>query len=287
MNILNRHTLQSWPPGAVYIGRGTALGNPYVIGEHGDRDDVCDQYNDWLAFQINSGNPAVITALMGLRDNSALVCSCAPARCHGHGVETAWKRLVSEGLPPRPRSMAYAGIGSRKAPVEELRRMRLVAERLALRGYTLRSGAANGADAAFESGAGDQKEIFLPWPGFNGHPSSFSNPSREAFDVAKAVHPAWKTLSNSIQKLQARNSHQILGACLLAPVDFVACWTADGCKSELDRTRDTGGTGQAIALAARWQVPVFNMARKDALERLKRFIDGGVCDIERKGGAVS
>ncbi len=273
MRILNRHHLQSWPAGAVYIGRGSALGNPYVIGEHGDRDAVCDQYDDWLTYKISQGDPVVLTALMGLREDSSLICSCAPARCHGHSIEAAWKRLGEISLPPSHRGKIYAGIGSRKTPVEELRRMKLVAERLVLRGYTLRSGAAEGADAAFESGAGGKKEIFLPWAGFNSNISIFTEPSREAIEVAKAVHPAWDKLSEPAKKLQARNSHQILGPDLRAPADFVVCWTPDGCESESARKRDTGGTGQAIALASRWGIPVFNLVRKDALERLKQLLE--------------
>jgi hypothetical protein len=32
------------PPGAIYIGRGSPWGNRFVIGEHGDRDQVCNQF---------------------------------------------------------------------------------------------------------------------------------------------------------------------------------------------------------------------------------------------------
>lgn len=58
-----------------------------------------------------------------------------------------------------------------------------------------------------------------------------------------------------------------------SPVDFVLCWTPGvGAESEADRTPDTGGTGQAIALASRWNIPVFNLARPDAGERLRDWI---------------
>ena len=69
--------------------------------------------------------------------------------------------------PLFPLLMSYAGIGSRKTPVHILSKMRRVAERLEVRGYTLRSGGADGADTAFEEGC-KRKEIFLPQPGFNG-----------------------------------------------------------------------------------------------------------------------
>lgn len=272
MQILNRKNLDTWPPGSIYIGRGTPFGNPYVIGEHGDRDAVCDQYADRLAYRIAQGDPPTLTALLGLKADSSLVCSCAPLRCHGNEIEAAWCQIQEAGLPKRQPSMTYAGIGSRKAPLAQLERMTRAARRLAAMGYTLRSGAADGADLAFEAGAGEKKEIFLPWKEFNGSTSSFVSPSRDAMDVAAAVHPAWSRLSPAAQKLQARNSHQILGEDLRTPCDFVICWTPDGAETEKERAAATGGTGQAIALASRWGVPVFNFARPDAGERLHAFV---------------
>jgi hypothetical protein len=272
MQVLNRHNLQSWPKLAVYIGRGSALGNPYVIGEHGDRDAVCDQYEDWLDYKISQGDPAIITALRGLTTDSNLVCSCAPARCHGHSITKAWERMQT--TPPiihRSTTLAYAGIGSRKTPPDQLARMTMAAKRLAGMGFILRSGGADGADTAFESGAGE-KEIFLPWRGFNGRDSEFFEPTRDAQNVAAALHPAWDKLSPAAKKLMARNSHQVLSASLMNPVQFVACWTPDGCESESERGFRTGGTGQAIALASRWGIPVFNFAKPDAGERMRDFL---------------
>lgn len=272
MNILNRHNLNDWPDNAVYIGRGTPLGNPYVIGEHGDRDEVCDLYDNRLAYRIQQGDPVTLTALLGLKANSQLVCSCAPARCHGHGIVKAWEKLRAVGLPARATTMTYAGIGSRNTPPAMLARMQQAAERLAAMGYTLRSGAASGADSAFEDGAGEKKEIFTPWEGFGGRQTPYSSPTREAMDVAAAVHPSWQKLTNAVKLLMARNSHQILGLDLRSPVDFVVCWTPDGAELEQDRTLATGGTGQAIALASRWGIPVFNFANPDAGIRLRDFL---------------
>jgi len=272
MQILNRKTLSSWPQGAIYIGRGTIFGNPYAIGEHGDRDTVCDLYEKRMSYLLDRGDPAMLTALLSLKEDSVLVCWCAPLRCHGSTIEAAWRRLQQTGLPPRKRSMTYAGVGSRKTPPKQLERMTAAAKRLAAMGYTLRSGGADGADRAFEAGAGDKKQVFLPWKGFNGSNSPFFEPSKEAMDVAAAVHPAWRNLSLSIKKLHARTSHQILGEDLRTPCDFVVCWTPDGAETEAERGPDTGGTGQAIALADRWKIPVFNFARQDAGERLLAFV---------------
>lgn len=273
MQILNRNSLGTWPPGSIYIGRGTPFGNPYVIGEHGDRDAVCDQYADRLAYKISRGDPVILTALLGLKEKSILVCSCAPLRCHGNEIEAAWRQLQENKLPARKPIMAYAGIGSRRAPADQLARMTKSAARLAARGYILRSGGADGADLAFEAGAG-RKEIYLPWSGFNGSASNLTRPSRDAEEVAACLHPAWAKLSPAAKKLMARNSHQVLGADCRSPADFVVCWTPDGAETEAERSAATGGTGQAIALASRWGVPVFNFARPDAGERLRALVQG-------------
>jgi hypothetical protein len=141
----------------------------------------------------------------------------------------------------------YAGIGSRETPSHILQVMSEDAYRLQARGYILRSGAAEGADSAFEAGAGDQKEIWLPWRGFQNHPSRLL-PSLAAFEMAARFHPAWERCSRGARALHARNCHQVLGADLATPVEFVLCWTKDG--------RASGGTGQAIRIAEAHGIPV-------------------------------
>jgi hypothetical protein len=76
MQVLNKHK-HGIPAGAVYIGRGSKWGNPFVIGPDGTREDVVAKYRDYLlhhptlALQVNE--------LQG-RD---LVCFCSPQACHG------------------------------------------------------------------------------------------------------------------------------------------------------------------------------------------------------------
>jgi len=270
--ILNRKDLAPghWPEGALYVGRGSVLGNPYRIDEDGDRDAVCEKHETLLREQVERGDPAVLTALYGIGPETRLVCYCAPKRCHAQTI-----LAVRESLPyptREGRSMTYAGVGSRKTPPEVLDRMTRAARRLALLGYTLNSGGAAGADSAFEAGASGNANILLPFPGFRGHHSTLNQPPGEAFRIAQAVHPAWGRLGGTAKAMMARNSQQILGPDLSDPVDFVLCWTPDGAETEADRTRGTGGTGQAIALADRWGIPVFNMAHPDALERLSVIV---------------
>jgi len=160
---------------------------------------------------------------------------------------------------------AYTGIGSRQTPPDILREMAALARELAADGWTLRSGGAEGADSAFEKGAreaGGALEIYLPWPGFNGRREGIvMGHHAEAAKIAASLHPIWSRLPQGAAKLHTRNVPQLLGRDLGSPSAFVLCWTADGCVDESGRTRDTGGTGTAIALASRHRVPVFNLQR--------------------------
>lgn len=169
----------------------------------------------------------------------------------------------------------YAGIGSRKTPATVLSQMQLLARRLALRGYTLRSGAADGADSAFERGCdevGGAKEIWLPWDGFRGRQDQGCFPVERHFEQASLVHPAWERLSTSVKGLHARNTGQVAGADLRTYVDFVLAWTPDGCESVKERSRETGGTGTAIAYADRLGIPVFNLAKTGSYERFVAYV---------------
>ena len=146
----------------------------------------------------------------------------------------------------------YAGIGSRETPTDILHLMTAIAKRLATYDYVLRSGAAPGADSAFELGAPtDKVEIYLPWKGFNGHPSKLCYPSNEALAMAEQFHPNWNACSRGARALHARNCHQILGRDLNDPVDFVVCWTRGG--------SGTGGTGQALRIARAHSIPIYDL----------------------------
>lgn len=117
---------------------------------------------------------------------------------------------------------------------------------------TLRSGGADGADAAFEAGAGDDKQIFLPWKRFNRNMSPLYTPSVDAYAVASRIHPVWDRLSSGAKLLHARNVHQVLGPNLNEPSEFLVCWTMGGGV--------TGGTATAIKVALEHGVPVYNAA---------------------------
>lgn len=76
-----------------YIGRGSPLGNPFVIGVHGTREEVIEKYKVWLNEQIANNNPAVLAELNRLGNKAiddkglALQCFCYPNPCHGEVIK--------------------------------------------------------------------------------------------------------------------------------------------------------------------------------------------------------
>lgn len=156
----------------------------------------------------------------------------------------------------------YSGIGSRETPIELKEIIKIIVEHLESRDYILRSGGAPGADSFFEEYT-TKKEIFLPWKDFNGNDSTFYKPSYDSYDMAKKYHPNWNRLSLGGRKLMARNCHQVLGQDLKTPVEFVVCWTKDG--------GETGGTGQAMRIASKLGIPIYNLFFEDTLEKILKI----------------
>lgn len=168
------------------------------------------------------------------------------------------------------RTMCYTGIGNRELsdavdgdfglPVAEV--MQKLAMELEKRGYTLFSGGAKGADVAFESGVADSahKKIFT---------------ASDATDETRAIARAHKLPGENLlgRKLDhyAREVFQVFGADQKTPVDFVLCYTRDGCESHETRSEATGGTGFAIELASRNGIPVINLKNRGWEKRLKEI----------------
>lgn len=66
------------PQDAVYIGRGSPWGNPFIIGEDGDRRAVIEKFEAWAEAQ-----PDFMALIREELRGKDLVCFCKPAHCHG------------------------------------------------------------------------------------------------------------------------------------------------------------------------------------------------------------
>lgn len=171
--------------------------------------------------------------------------------------------------------LIYTGIGSRKTPSDVCMLMSDIAKQLAKRWF-LRSGYADGADKAFGKGAyqvNAQQVHYLPWAGFNNAPRnnnifvSLDQLPRsvviQAAEMAAQLHHNWAACSQGARKMHTRNMFQVLGDDLNTPTDMVVCWTPKGSGS--------GGTGQAMRLAKKLDIPVFDLAITGALDAMLIF----------------
>jgi len=148
-------------------------------------------------------------------------------------------------------SKVYAGIGSRKLTQDEWRFCWRIGRWLATQGWTLRTGAAFGADQAFAEGAlnvGGSVVLCLPSPSYEFkwvEPARGMGATREllqywhedAFASVEKYHPKPERLKDLSRKLHARNY------LIVAPAKFVIAWP----KSN---RYGLGGTGQGIRIAA-------------------------------------
>lgn len=92
----------------VYVGRGRCpvtdeagrWGNPYRIGEDGDREQVVALYREYLWAKIQTG--CIPIADLAALDGKVLGCWCAPRPCHGDVLlrAAAWAVAQLEAEPP-------------------------------------------------------------------------------------------------------------------------------------------------------------------------------------------
>lgn len=87
IKITNRHH-------RFYVGRGNPLGNPFVIGKDGTRDEVIEKYQNWLYEKILSKDIMVCSELnkiyaMALDFDVSLECSCVGfhKNCHAYIIK--------------------------------------------------------------------------------------------------------------------------------------------------------------------------------------------------------
>lgn len=100
MRMIYNRRLCDAPEGALYIGRGSVWGNPFVVGRHGTRTQVIDMYETRLKGLIDSGEVS-LESLASLH-NQPLLCYCYPNRCHGDVLvkyaKWAWNTLYGDNL---------------------------------------------------------------------------------------------------------------------------------------------------------------------------------------------
>ncbi|URC22561.1 hypothetical protein KAMAJI_01330 [Serratia phage vB_SmaM-Kamaji] len=167
--------------------------------------------------------------------------------------------------------MFYTGIGSREAPEWATDFASNIAVALSQRGYTLRSGRAEGMDFAFQRGAeydrpqNPRTKIYVPNDRFNAHYGNKNaiNPKRlpnyeDAEDICSTIHPVFDRLRGFARDAHVRNVYQVLGSALCEPSEFLLCWAKPKGADAVH-----GGTATAWELARRNGIPRYNFYNEE------------------------
>ncbi len=104
IKVINRHLCVG--KDAIYVGRGTPLGNPFKLRNLGGeytREEALHMYYHWLRteWKKNSLVKAELIRLAKLykkTGNLVLSCSCKPLACHGDIIVTALEAIVAKHL---------------------------------------------------------------------------------------------------------------------------------------------------------------------------------------------
>lgn len=163
-------------------------------------------------------------------------------------------------------------IGSRDLPEDKGIIIDKLCKFLVNNNCKMRSGGAGGTDRRFQSNfeiLGGNKEIYLPWNGFE----KLYVDNRDFFLVKSDIcrpytlkyHPNPNALSKYALLLMDRNAHQVLGLNLDLPSDFIVAYTENAAIK--------GGTAQALRMAKDLNIPVVNVGHNLPYEAFEEQIN--------------
>ena len=69
-----------------YIGRPSPLGNPYIIGKDGTREQVVIKFKLYAVKFLQK-------EILALPEDAILACWCSPLDCHGNAIKEIWEDL--------------------------------------------------------------------------------------------------------------------------------------------------------------------------------------------------
>ena len=104
--VLNFSKIKTIPENAVYIGRNPKLwemgggeglpwlGNPFIVGKDGSRDDVLKKYESYIDNKLK--DPAFRQRFIETLSGKDQICHCAPEGCHGHINQKKLRELNKE-----------------------------------------------------------------------------------------------------------------------------------------------------------------------------------------------
>lgn len=82
----------------IYVGRPSALGNPYVIGPHIPREEVITEYRRWLLEELDHVGEAQHMfrrlQLLHKEFEITLLCWCYPKACHAAVIRSLLRKFA-------------------------------------------------------------------------------------------------------------------------------------------------------------------------------------------------
>ena len=179
-------------------------------------------------------------------------------------------------------SNSYTGVGSRETPHDILILMRRIGYIMAMKGLSLRTGEADGADCAFYKGVVDaydlhrvkfKNEVFVAGPPKSLHyvndvvdmfrgTSPISAPIEKFRETAVRIRGSWDDLSYFGAMCHIRNVAQVLGVDGNSPSRGLICWAkpVNTIKVTDHKMRYVeGGTNTAYCTAILHNIPVYNL----------------------------
>lgn len=164
----------------------------------------------------------------------------------------------------------FSGIGSRKTPLEICKIMTRIGEKLQEKGYILRSGAAIGADKAFEKNVKSENKCIYTVKNFDYSEENYSFCYNELISVwDKSLN--FDNYDNYCKILLLRDINQVLGSkeTSLEKSKFLICWTPHENYSKIN----VGGSRIAIRCALKHGIKVHNLVNPATLNLVKTWLN--------------
>lgn len=166
----------------------------------------------------------------------------------------------------------YVVYANSNPPVEIIEKFKSLAIYLESIGFTVRIGGNNdGVDQAVED-VTKNKELILPWKEFNGKESPYTWAIPASEHIAKQFSPIYDSMKDGVKKFLARNARLIMGQKMRSKACFLLCWSEDGAETKRELNARSGFIQHPVAIANGALVPVFNLGKPDAEQRLRQFV---------------
>lgn len=191
---------------------------------------------------------------------------------NGNKEGEPWK---PDDTPPDPAKpyIPYAIMGDPETPANVVEMMMGAAKEFEGDGFTARTGCDNIVAKAVSSTVKDH-EVYVPWKGFGGQEEFFGKTNKMIERVACHFAPYLLTGKRTFRVIQAYYLMLVLGRDANSHSRFLITWTKGGEETAEGVTRDTGNMGILIKAANGLNIPVFNFANSESINKCTRFVSG-------------